>query len=105
MPEPLDFFELPDGEPALVYALVGQGSASYLLRDKVQRWGYIDGRQQRQINDIARYLSDGIIGAIDVWLNGPAPRDVERLFALLSRVTPPWWPGSAASAAAEAARG
>lgn len=61
------------------------------------------GDQERRM--ISRYLADGIIGAIDVWLNGPPPRDVDALFALLSRVTPPWWPGSASAVAGEAARG
>ncbi|QNE37364.1 TetR/AcrR family transcriptional regulator [Leifsonia shinshuensis] len=41
---------------------------------------------------IERYLADGIIGAIEVWLARPRPRDVEALLALLERLTPPWWP-------------
>ena len=55
-----------------------------------------DNEQERRM--IARYLADGIIGAIEVWLNGPPPRQVDALFALLARVTPAWWPGSVASA-------
>lgn len=41
---------------------------------------------------IGRYIADGIIGALDVWLHGDKPRDVESFVALLTRVAPPWWP-------------
>ncbi|MFF1572981.1 TetR/AcrR family transcriptional regulator [Leifsonia sp. NPDC058292] len=43
---------------------------------------------------IARYLADGIIGAIEVWLAGDRPRDVDALLALLARVAPSWWPST-----------
>ncbi|MFF9561843.1 TetR/AcrR family transcriptional regulator [Leifsonia sp. NPDC014704] len=43
---------------------------------------------------IARYLADGTIGAIDVWLTRPRPRDVDAFLGLVGRVTPAWWPGS-----------
>ncbi|MDR6613758.1 TetR/AcrR family transcriptional regulator [Leifsonia sp. 1010] len=43
---------------------------------------------------IARYLADGTIGAIDVWLTRPRPRDVDAFLALVGRLTPAWWPGS-----------
>lgn len=46
---------------------------------------------------VARYLADGTIGAIDVWLTRPRPRDVDAFLALVGRLTPAWWPGSAAS--------
>lgn len=42
---------------------------------------------------VARYLADGIIGAIDVWLTRPRPRDVDAFLALVGRLTPAWWPG------------
>ena len=42
---------------------------------------------------VARYLADGTIGAIDVWLTRPRPRDVDAFLALVGRLTPPWWPG------------
>lgn len=41
---------------------------------------------------IARYLADGTIGAIDVWLSRPRPRDVDGLLDLIGRLTPAWWP-------------
>lgn len=48
---------------------------------------------------IARYLADGTIGAIDVWLARPRPRDVEGLLELIARLTPAWWPDRVAPAA------
>ncbi|WP_374009965.1 TetR/AcrR family transcriptional regulator [Leifsonia sp. LS-T14] len=42
---------------------------------------------------IARWLADGTIGAIDVWLSRPRPRDVDAFLALVGRLTPAWWPG------------
>jgi len=41
---------------------------------------------------ITRYLADGIIGAIDVWLDGDRPRQVDAPIAVLDRVLPAWWP-------------
>jgi AcrR family transcriptional regulator len=41
---------------------------------------------------IGRYMADGIIGAIAVWLSGEPPRDVDALLDLLTRVAPAWWP-------------
>lgn len=60
--------------------LLDQHSVSVPAADEVER------------RAIERYLADGIIGAIDVWLTRPRPRDVEALLALLERLTPPWWP-------------
>ena len=60
--------------------LLDQHSVSVPAGDEVER------------RAIERYLADGIIGAIDVWLTRPRPRDVEALLALLERLTPPWWP-------------
>lgn len=47
---------------------------------------------------VARYLADGTIGAIDVWLTRPRPRDVDAFLALVGRLTPAWWPGGDAEA-------
>lgn len=52
---------------------------------------------------IARYLADGTIGAIDVWLARPRPRDVEGLLELIARLTPAWWPDRVGPAASDAA--
>jgi AcrR family transcriptional regulator len=46
---------------------------------------------------IARYIADGTIGAIDVWLTRPRPRDVDAFLALVGRLTPAWWPGAEAA--------
>lgn len=54
---------------------------------------------------IARYLADGIIGAIDVWLTRPRPRDVDAFLSLVRRITPAWWPGSGGAQPADTASG
>lgn len=41
---------------------------------------------------VTRYLADGIIGGIDVWLDSPRPRDVDALLGVLDLVLPAWWP-------------
>lgn len=66
-----------------------QGSIELLLD---QHSVSVPAADELERHAIARYLADGIIGAIDVWLSGPRPRDVEAFLALVSRVTPPWWP-------------
>lgn len=42
---------------------------------------------------IGRYLADGIIGVIAVWLTTPRPRDIDSVLELLTTMTPDWWPG------------
>lgn len=54
---------------------------------------------------IARYLADGTIGAIDVWLTRPRPRDVDAFLALVGRLTPAWWPGSGEAAPVDRSTG
>jgi AcrR family transcriptional regulator len=71
-----------------------QGSIELLLDQHSIAVPAKDDAERRMI---ARYLADGIIGAIDVWLAGDAPRNVNALLALLTRVTPPWWPASVPS--------
>ncbi len=66
-----------------------QGSIELLLQQHSVTVPAADELERRAIE---RYLADGIIGAIDVWLTRPRPRDVEALLALLERLTPPWWP-------------
>lgn len=63
-----------------------QGSIEMLLE---QRSVSVPSNDEVERRAIERYLADGIIGAIDVWLTRPRPRDVE---ALLTLLTPPWWP-------------
>jgi hypothetical protein len=45
---------------------------------------------------IGRYMADGIIDAIDVWLQGEQPRDVDAILDLLTRVAPARWPAGGA---------
>jgi AcrR family transcriptional regulator len=64
-----------------VELLLGQHSVSVPAGDSIEHAA------------IARYLADGMIGAIDVWLTRPRPRDVEGFLALVGRLVPSWWPG------------
>lgn len=41
----------------------------------------------------ARYMADGIVGAIAVWLRCDPPRDAHELFEAVRQLNPPWWPG------------
>jgi len=40
----------------------------------------------------ARFIADGTVGAIDVWIHSPAPRDAEKFLAAYLAVMPAWWP-------------
>lgn len=80
------------GAEAGLHALLSehfQGSIELLLEQHSVSVPAADDVERRAIE---RYLADGIIGAIDVWLTRPRPRDVEALLALLERLTPAWWP-------------
>ncbi|WP_454108898.1 TetR/AcrR family transcriptional regulator [Leifsonia shinshuensis] len=66
-----------------------QGSIELLLDQHSVSVPAADELERRTIE---RYLADGIIGAIEVWLTRPRPRDVDALLGLLERLTPPWWP-------------
>jgi AcrR family transcriptional regulator len=70
-----------------------QGSIELLLDQHSVDLPATDETERRML---ARYLADGIIGAIDIWLDGDEPRDVDALLALLAKVTPAWWPASGA---------
>jgi len=59
----------------------------------------VPARDDIERRAVARYLADGTIGAIDVWLTRPRPRDVDAFLALVGRLTPSWWPGGDAAAA------
>ena len=90
----------PDSGSASLHPLLSEhftGSTELLLD---QHSVSVPARDEQERRMIARYLADGIIGAIDVWLSGPPPRDVDAVLELITRVTPPWWPGSVASAGA-----
>jgi len=41
---------------------------------------------------VARYVADGTVGVIAVWLAGPSPRSTDAALHLLSALAPPWWP-------------
>ena len=81
-----------EGSEAGLHAMLSehfQASIELLLR---QRSVSVPAADEVERVAIERYLADGIIGAIDVWLSRPRPRDVEALLALIERLMPPWWP-------------
>lgn len=39
-----------------------------------------------------RFIADGTVGAIDVWLRGPEPRSAEEFVTSYRTVMPAWWP-------------
>jgi len=81
-----------EGAEAGLHAMLSdhfQGSIELLLAQHSVSVPAADELERRAIE---RYLADGIIGAIEVWLTRPGPRDVEALLALLERLAPPWWP-------------
>lgn len=39
-----------------------------------------------------RYIADGVVGLIAVWLHQPAPRDPAAPLALVGHLMPSWWP-------------
>lgn len=83
-----------DSGAASLHAMLSehfQGSVELLLE---QHSLFVPAADDTERAAIARWLADGTIGAIDVWLTRPHPRDVEAFLALVGRLTPAWWPGS-----------
>jgi len=68
-----------------------QGSVELLLE---QHSLIVPAADEIEKRAVARWLADGTIGAIDVWLTRPRPRDVDAFLALVGRLTPAWWPGN-----------
>ncbi len=87
-----------DSGDASLHAMLSehfQGSIELLLNQRSVSVPAADDIERRTIE---RYLADGIIGAIDVWLSRPRPRDVDSFLALVARLTPSWWPDDARGA-------
>lgn len=76
-----------------IQLLIDQHSVEMPATDEIER------------RTIARYLADGTIGAIDVWLGRPRPRDIDELLDLIARLTPAWWPDRLEGDAAQPAHG
>ena len=56
----------------------------------------VDGVDPRHVEDAAvRYIADGVVGLIAVWLHEPEPRDPQVPLALLGHLMPSWWPSAA----------
>lgn len=51
----------------------------------------IDPAVARQAS--ARYVADGTVGVLELWLETPEPRDVAAFVRLITALLPEWWPG------------
>jgi hypothetical protein len=40
----------------------------------------------------ARFIADGTVGALDVWLSTPSPRSTEAFMRAYRVFLPSWWP-------------
>lgn len=53
----------------------------------------VEGVDPRFLEDATvRYVADGVVGLIAVWLHTPEPRDPAAPFALVGHLMPAWWP-------------
>jgi AcrR family transcriptional regulator len=53
----------------------------------------VEGVDPRFLEDATvRYVADGVVGLIAVWLHAPEPRDPAAPFALVGHLMPAWWP-------------
>lgn len=53
----------------------------------------VAGVSHARVEDAAvRYIADGVVGLIAVWLNDPEPRDPQVALSLLEHLMPSWWP-------------
>jgi AcrR family transcriptional regulator len=85
----------PDSGSASLHAMLSehfQGSIELLLDQHSVALPVADADERRAVS---RYIADGTIGAIDVWLDRPRPRDVEAFLALVGLAAPSWWPAHA----------
>jgi AcrR family transcriptional regulator len=48
---------------------------------------------------VAGWISDGTVGAIEAWLRGPQPHDVDVFLEQFAQLVPAWWPVTATSGA------
>jgi AcrR family transcriptional regulator len=44
------------------------------------------------VESAARFIADGTVGAIEVWLRTPEPRSVASFLAVYTLIMPTWWP-------------
>lgn len=53
----------------------------------------VDGLAPSRVEDAAvRYIADGVVGLIAVWLHEPEPRDSRVALELIGHLMPGWWP-------------
>lgn len=53
----------------------------------------VEGLDSRHVEAGAvRFIADGVVGLIAVWLHEPEPRDPQVPLALLGHLMPDWWP-------------
>ena len=55
----------------------------------------VEGVAPQRLEDATvRYIADGVVGLIAVWLYAPEPRDPQQPLALLGHLMPAWWPAT-----------
>jgi len=55
----------------------------------------VEGVDAQHVEDAAvRYIADGVVGLIAVWLHEPRPRNPQVQLALLGHLMPSWWPAA-----------
>ena len=69
-----------------------QESTHVLLRHGVITIPFGEPGDQVVAESVARFIADGTVGIIAVWLESPAPRDPVALLRQLSYLVPEWWP-------------
>jgi AcrR family transcriptional regulator len=68
-------------------------STRLLLAQHSIRIPDVPGVEAETVRDaVARYVADGTVGAIEVWLRTPVPRDRAAFLRLFSVLVPGWWP-------------
>lgn len=76
-----------------------QGSTHVLLRHGVITVPFGEPGDPVIADSVARYIADGTVGIIAVWLNGPEPRDPVAPLRLLANLAPEWFPLAAETTA------
>jgi len=69
-----------------------QESTQVLLRHGVIQIPFGEPGDPVAAESVARFIADGTVGIIAVWLDGPEPRDPVAPLQMLAYLVPEWWP-------------
>jgi len=69
-----------------------QASTHELIRHGVIQIPFGEPGDLVAAESVARFIADGTVGIIAVWLDGPEPRDPVDLLQMLAYLVPEWWP-------------